>query len=163
MPGYMLDMKPTGFGLVALGYHARAAHADPLTDQLYLVLSEVDEPSETYLPLSSGAPTPSEPFTDIYEFDSPNAYGNLVYRYRGKLNLLARPAAFTYCKVKADDYDNLVMNVYGDAALIFTLVIINKEPFTLPMFDEYESCEVEFVGTSRLRTYQLAERIEELS
>lgn len=161
MPGYMLDMKPTGFGLVALGYHAKAAYADPLTDQLYLVLSEIDEPAEPYLPIPSSAPTVST--TEIYEFDSPNAYGDMTYRYRGRLNLLPRPGAFTYCKVKADDYLNLLLNVYGDGVLIFSVQVTSKEEFTLPMLDEYESCEIELVGTSRVRSYQLVESIEEIT
>jgi len=160
--GHMLDMKSSGFGLVELGYHAIASHADPLTDRLYLVLDAFEEPSEPYLSLPSLAPTLSDPFVEIYEFDSPDTYGDLVYQYKGKLNLLDRPAAFSHCQVKADDYSNLVMNLYGDGDLFFSQVITSAEPFTLLMEDEYEKFEVEFVGTSRVQTYQFVEAIEEL-
>lgn len=160
--GYALDMKPTGFGLVSLSYHARAAHADPLTDKLHLLLDGVDEPSEVYLPVPSSLPALSVPYSEIYEFDSPNGDGDLVYQWKGKLNLLPRPAAFTYCRVKAADYANLVLNLYADGAVMFSRVVADQQAFTLPMSDEYDSFEIELVGTSRVRSVQVAESIEEL-
>jgi hypothetical protein len=159
--GYALDMKPTGFGLITLGHHAVALHADPLTDQLYMVLDGIDEPAQAYLPLASGAPDVG--VNRIFEFDSPNAYSDMVYSWKGKLNRLPRPGAFTYCQVKAADYANVLMNIYADGSLLFTQVLTDKEPFTLPMLDEYETCEIEFVGTSRVESYALVESIEELS
>jgi hypothetical protein len=153
-------MKSTGFGLIEFGFHTFALYADPLTDQLYMVLSAIDEPAEPYLPLNSGAPVVG--VNQIFEFDSPNAYTDMPYSWKGKLNRLPRPGAFTYCQVKAADYSNLLMNIYADDGLIFSEVLVSKEPFTLPMLDEYETCEIEFIGTSRVESYVLAETIEEL-
>src|SRR5574341_2134441 len=54
--GYALDMTPDGFGLISLAFFATAMYADPLTDKLYLVLTEDNEPADVYLPLPSTAP-----------------------------------------------------------------------------------------------------------
>lgn len=157
---YALDAKPDGFGLIELGFHATAMFADPLTDRLYLVLDDNDEPSSPYLPLASTAPVPDG--RTIYEFNAATGSGHMVYRWKGKLNLLPHPAAFCYCRVKAAAYDNLMVRLYGDGDLVFEQVVTSSEPFTLPMLDEYDSAEIEFLGTSRVRTVQFAESIEEI-
>ena len=48
--GYALDTSSDGFGLIQLSYHATAAHVDPVTDTLYLSLSEINEPTDAALP-----------------------------------------------------------------------------------------------------------------
>lgn len=161
--GYALDMKPTGFGLIELGYHARAVHANPLTDQLYLVLDEVDEPVEPYLPLASTAPSMSAsgPIATVYAFDA-DPDSDMVYQWRGKLNRLPTETAFIYCQVKANDYDNVVLKLYGDDVLLFSQVLTDKAPFTLPLSDAYETFEIELIGTSRVEAVRVAEAIEEL-
>lgn len=160
--GYALDMKPTGFGLVELSAHAIAAHADPLTDQLYLVLDAIDEPTAPYLLEPSTAPVLGLVFNDIYAFDSPDGDGNVVYQWKGKLNRLPHPAAFMYCQVKADDFDNVVLNLYADGDIFFTLAVVSADPFTLPMTDRYETFEIEIIGTSRIESVRVGETIEEL-
>jgi hypothetical protein len=157
--GYALDMKSDGFGLVSLSYHATAAHAPPKTDTLQLVLDELDEPATAYLPLPSTSPTPDG--TTIYTFDSPEGDGQMVYQWRGKLNLLPYPASFSYCQVRALDYDNLVLRLFGDGLLLFETVITSSEVFTLPSDDVYETFEIELIGTSTVRTVQVAEDVQE--
>jgi len=158
--GYALDMKPDGFGLIELSYHASACFADPLTDYLYLVLDSLTEPTDVYLPLPSTAPTDVDGLS-IYTFDSPDGDGQMVYRWLGKLNLLAHPAVFKYGQVRADDYDNLVLRLYADGVLLMEEVISDETPFTLPQDNDYTTFEIEFLGTSRVRTVQVAEDIEE--
>ena len=159
--GFALDMKPNGFGLIPLSYHAKGVYVDPLTDNLYLALDAVDEPDDVYLPEPSTAPTPNG--STIYQFDSIDGDGRLVYRWRGKLNLLPRPAAFQYARVRAEDYDNLVLRLYGDGVLIFDRVVTSGTEFTLPTLDEYNSAEIELIGTSRVRTVVIGESVEELT
>lgn len=162
--GYALDMKPNGFGVIELGHHATARYADPLTDKLYLVLdADMQEPSDPYLPISSTAPVPASPYVNIYEFDSPNAYGDLVYRYKGKLNILPNERAFAYCQVRAADYDNLILNIYADDELLVTRTVTSREPFTLPMTDMFNHYEIELIGTSSVRSVQIVEDIRELT
>lgn len=158
--GYAIDAKQDGFGVVSLGYHAAAAHTDPLTDGLYLVLDDVDEPSAAYLPLASSAPTPNG--RTIYRFDADD--GNLMaYRWRGKLNLLTRPAVFQMLRVQAAEFDNLVLRLYADGALIVDERVTSDEEFTLPMADACREFEVELIGTSRVRRVQAVEDVVELS
>lgn len=155
--GYALDMKSDGFGIVALAYHATAVFADPLTDELQLVLDEDDEPTTAYLPLPSTAPTPDG--LTIYTFDAADGDGHMVYLWRGKLNLLPNPSAFTYCQVRAESYENLLLRLYGDGVQIFERTITDQDPFTLPLGDTYTTFEIELLGTSRARTVQVSEDI----
>jgi hypothetical protein len=159
--GHALDMKQTGFGLIELGHHAIAVHAPPLTDQLYLVLDSNDEPVSPYLDDTAG-PVVASPAVRIFEFDSPNSNTLLTYQWKGKLNRLPEQVAFIYCQVKAGDYDNVVLNFYGDGVLFFSQTLTGKEPFTLPLSDAYETFEIELLGTSRVESVRVAESIEEL-
>lgn len=159
--GYMLDMKSTGFGVVALAYHATAVHAEPLTDKLHLVLDENNEPTAPYLPLPSTAPVPDG--LTIYTFNAENGDGNMVVQWRGKLNLLPYPASFKYCQVRAEEYTNLLLRLYANGDLLMEHAIASEEPFTLPMIDDYTKFEFEFLGTSRIYTAQVAEEIEEFN
>lgn len=157
--GRALDLKPDGFGAIRLAYHATAAFADPLTDELQLVLDVDDEPTATYLPLPGTAPLPDG--TTIYTFDAATGDGKMVFQWRGKLNLLPNPTAFCYCQVRALDYTNMVLRLYGDGVLFFDRVITSQAPFTLPLIDAYNSFEIEIIGTSTVRTVQVAEDIGE--
>jgi hypothetical protein len=160
--GYALDMKGTGFGLIELGHHAIAVHVNPITDNLYTVLDEVDEPSNAYLPISSTVPGfGSGPVETIYHFDSEDGDGDLVYSYR-KFYLLPYPVAFQFCQIKAEDYDNLLLNLYKDGALFFSRTITSQDPFRLPLSDTYVEFEYEIVGTSTVRSMQFVEDIREL-
>lgn len=157
--GYALDMKPNGFGVIALAYHATAVHADPLTDNLHLVLDEDDEPTTAYLPLPSTAPVPDG--LTVYTFNAEDGSGHMVTQWRGKLNLLPYPASFKYCQVRAADYTNLLLRVYSNGDMLMEETITSEEPFTLPMVDDYTTFEFEFLGTSRVYMAQVAEEIEE--
>lgn len=158
--GFSLDLKTDGAGVVELGFHATAPYADPITDNLYLVLDEDTEPTSTELLQPSTAPTP-DGFT-IYQFDGDDA-SQMVQSWRGKLNLLPNPTTFVIAQVKADDYLNLVLKLYADGVLFFEQAIVSSEEFTVPMVDEYVTFEWEVVGTSRVRTLQIAEDVMELT
>jgi hypothetical protein len=157
---WALDMKSDGFGLVEVAFHATAMHADPLTDTLYLVLDSDDEPEDDLLPLPSTAPTPNGQV--IYAFDSPAGSGHMVYRHRGRLNLLPRPAAFTYCRVKAEEFTNVVLRLYGDGVVLLEMAVANDDAFTLPMSNAYNRFELEVIGTSRVYSVEVAEDVGEL-
>lgn len=160
--GYALDMKQTGFGLIELGHHAVAVHADPLTDNLYVVLDEIDEPSNAYLPVSSSVPTiQSGPVETIYSFDSETGDGGLTYSFR-KFYLLPYPVCFRFVQIKAEDYDNLLANFYADGVLFFSRVVTAINPFSLPFTDTYVEFEIELIGTSTVRSVQVVEDIREL-
>jgi len=158
--GYALDLKPDGFGLIELAYHATAAHADPVTDSLYLALDENDEPTTPYLPVPSTAPVPDG--MTIYQFDGdPDSL--MAYLYRGRLNLVPAPYAPSFVRVMADDFDNLVVRGYQDGLLQFEKVATSDEEFRVQTDSTAKkSYEQELIGTSRVQTFQTAEDIGEI-
>lgn len=97
----------------------------------------------------------------IYEFDA-EGVAPLPYTWRGKFNLLPRPATFQVCQLKADDYDDILLRLFADGSLLYTVTVTSEEPFTLPMLNEYTTFEIEVYGTSRVRTIQVAEDVLEL-
>ena len=97
----------------------------------------------------------------VYEFDG-DAGNPLSYLWRGKLNLLPRTGAFTFCQVEAESFGDITIRVYGDGTLIHQAAVTSEEPFTLPLGNEYRSFEAELVGTSRVYTVRFGESVEEL-
>jgi hypothetical protein len=156
--GYAIDMKPTGFGLIALGYHAVAAHAPPLSDNLCLVLDVDDEPLEPYLPVAGSMPAANP--TNIVQFDAPGT-DLLVYRWKGKKNLYSRDTTFFYCRVQAQSYANLIFILYGDEEILFTQTVTSDAIFTLPADDAFRVYEYALVGTDTVEHVQIAATIEE--
>ena len=158
---FALDGSSSGFGLVPLNAHFSAAYADPIGDDLYFVLDQTTPIVDAMLPIADTVPTPGG--QTIYQFDSPTATSAMTYRYRGKLNLMPRPVAFGFCQVKASDYTNLVLRLYGDGnAMFYERVVTSKEPFTLPLSNEYEAFEFELVGTTQVYTVRFGETVDEL-
>lgn len=157
--GYALDTKADGFGLIRLSFHAIAAHMDPLTDALYLVLDLNSEPTSASLPLASTAVVASN--KTIFEFDA--GASNMVFRWRGRLNLSPYPLALTIAQVRALNYANLLVRIYGDGVMLFEKVLANAREFVLPLLDTHESYELELMGTSTTRGGQAAEDVMELS
>ena len=52
---YAIDMKPTGFGVVTMAFHASAAYVDPIADKMYMVLDWSNEPDDPSLPVHPSA------------------------------------------------------------------------------------------------------------
>jgi hypothetical protein len=158
--GYALDFKPDGFGLIELAFHASAAHADPVTDNLYLALDDNDEPTTPYLPEPSTAPIPDG--QTIYQFDGDDA-SKMCYLWRGPFNMVRAPYAPVLARVTAEDTDNLIVRGYQDGQMQFEKVVTSQEEFTLPARRTAKvSYEQELIGTSRVRTFQTAESIDEI-
>jgi hypothetical protein len=158
---YALDMNPTGFGLVPLSFHFTAAYNDPITDRLYLVLDSVNEPTSPNLPLGSTAPTPTG--VQIYEFDSADGSGNLVYKYTSRFNLLERPACFTFAQLRADDFTNVVLRFIADGNQIYNKPVTADAEFRVDSTgDQYTTFQWTLIGTSSVRSVQAAEGVEEL-
>lgn len=158
--GYALDGKPDGFGLVELAYHASAVHADPVTDNLYVVLDSNDEPTAPYLPAASSTVVPDG--RTIYQFDGDPAH-LMTYLWRGRLNLLDRPFAAAFQRVLAADFDNLIARCYEDSGMQFERIIASNREFRSHRSELAEvSYEQELIGTSRVRGMISADDIDEL-
>lgn len=158
--GYAMDAKLDGFGLIQLGYHASAVHADPISDNLYLALDAVDEPTSPYLPEPSTAPVPDG--QTIYQFDA-DPDNLMTYLWRGRLNLLEQPFAPQFQRVLAADFDNLMARGYQDETMQFESVVVSSREFRSRRSDLAEVSYVqELIGTSRVRGMLSAEDIDEL-
>ncbi len=158
---YAIDMKATGFGVVPMAFHASAVHVDPIEDKLYLVLDQDDEPDDVLLPIPADPPNYIDGRT-VYEFEG-NPSVLMTYRYRGKLWLLENPAWVSIFQVKADDYSNLLLRIYGDGQMVEEVVVTGETEFTVTCVDEYTTLEYEVLGTSTVRVLQGAEDILELT
>lgn len=157
---YALDTKPDGFGLIALSAHFTAATTDPVTDRLYFVMDVLTEPANDLLPLPSTLPTLNNDM--ILRFDSEDGDGNVVYQYKGKLNITPRPLVFMCCQVRAEDYTNLVLEVRAENILIYSSRIASSAVFTLPMVDTYERFDWTLIGTSRVRSVRFGETMDDI-
>jgi hypothetical protein len=157
--GYAYDTKQSGFGLMSLAYHAIAAHVNPITDSLYLVLDVNSEPTDGALPVASTAVTAST--VTIFQFDA-HATNKMVYRWRGKLNLVPHPTAFHFAKLEADDFTNVIMRFYVDGTLLYQRVVASNSEFRIPEKLTQTSFEMELIGTSSLRSAQTAQTVDEL-
>jgi hypothetical protein len=163
-------MKSSGFGLIPLAYHATALFADPLTDNLYMVLDQNTEPTDDMLPLPSTAPVPDG--ITIFQFNGDSDSG-MVYRWRSKLYELTRPAAFQWAQIRAGDYRNTVARFYRQRydpvyqiwvdVLLREVVVESMKPFRLPARQDYEKFWWEVISTDPIETVQVAETVEELT
>lgn len=157
---YAIDMKPTGFGVVQMAFHAAAAYVDPIEDKMYLVLDDNTEPDDPSLPVRANPPAVDG--QSIYEFEG-DPSNHMTYRYRGKLWRLDHGTWMGFAQVDADDFDNLLVRVYGDGVQIDEFVVTSSEEFTLTSVDQYTELEYEILGTSACREMQAAEDVTELT
>ena len=157
---YALDMKSTGFGVVRMAFHASAGYVDPIEDKMYLVLGENNEPDDSSLPVHPSA-QPTVNGHTIAQFEgNPSVY--MTYRYKGKLHLLERPAWMSMAQVRGGDYSNLLIRVYGDGVQLDEIAVPGETEFTLTNADEYTELQKEILGTSTVRSMQVAEDVSEL-
>lgn len=161
--GYALDVRDSGAGLVSLSFHATAVFVDPLSDSLYLVLDQLNEPTDALLPVATSAPALASPAKVIFKFDGATNGDLLRFRWRGKLHLPPYPATMTIAEIKAPAYTNLVVRIYGDGTLLMAKAVGSKREFTIPALRTSDSYEIELIGTSTVRTAQLAEDVMELA
>lgn len=156
---YAIDMKPTGFGIAEMAFHATAAYPDPVEGKLYLTLDTDAEPDDASLPVHPETPVYLAG-TAVYEFDG--ASTSMVYRWRSKLWLEPIPTTFLMVQVKADDYANLLLRLYGDGAQVHESAVTSSQEFVIEQVDEYNTFEIELLGTSTVRTVQVVQDVGEL-
>lgn len=157
--GYALDPRRNGFGLIRLSYFAQAIYVDPAGDRLQLLLEENNEPTDVDLALPSSAVVPDG--QTIYQFNG-DPDNLMVYRWRGKLNLLSSPHALRVARVRALEHTNLVVNFYANAALLKHKVSSDDDTFKLPSKKHYKTYEIEFIGTSSVNDVVAAEDVLEI-
>jgi len=157
--GFALDTKASGSGLIRLSHHVSAVYADPLTDAMFMVLDSNTEPTDVDLPVASSAVTPTT--TTIFQWDA-HATNKIVYRWTGKLNLLPYSTALHFAKVEAEDFTNLLSRVYAGSSLLHEKVATSNDPYRIPGLTTYATYWSEVMGTSTVRTHQIASTVTEL-
>jgi hypothetical protein len=155
---YALDMKSTGFGVVEMPFHATAVHVDPVTDTMYLVLDNIDEPDDPSLPIPPSTPAG---INVIAKFEGdPDSL--MTFRWKGKLWQLPAQTAMMIARVWAEDYDNILLRLYGDGVQVDEVPVVSDQEFTLAETDAYRKLEIEVLGTSTIRGIEIAEDVREL-
>ena len=164
---YAVDLRPSGFGIAEMAFHASAAYVDPIRDKMYLTLDQDAEPDDPLLPVPPSFPVYTDSKT-IYEFEGDDTSW-MTYRWRTKLWLEAYPSFHSIAQVQrgntADDppVGNLVIRVYGDGVLLDEIVIDSNIEFTLtPPDAAYNTFEMELIGTDTVRVLQAADDVLEM-
>jgi hypothetical protein len=158
---YAVDLRTGGFGVAEMAFHATAAYVDPITDTMYLVLDQDNEPDTAVLPFPPSAPVYMDSKT-IYEFEG-DPTSLMTYRWRTKLWLEPYPAFHSIAQVRAESYNNLVARFYGDGVMLDEIVIEGEVEFTLtPPDAAYSTFEMELIGTDTVRELMAADDVLEL-
>ena len=156
---YAIDMKPTGFGVVTMAFHASAAYVDPIADKMYMVLDWSNEPDDPSLPVHPSAqPTVNGHY--IAEFEG-NPSVLLTYSYTSKL-WLTRPVWMAMARVLAADYDNILLRLYGDEVQVDEVAVDSEVEFTTVTADEYTQFQLQILGTSTIQETAAVEDVSEL-
>jgi hypothetical protein len=158
--GYALDMKPNGFGLIELSMHACALALDFERDAMCMILTEYSEPEGTLLPPVESGTEPSTDGRTIVEWNAGTT--DMRYSWRGKLWLNEAPKAWPWVRVRAQDYDALEVQFYADGALLLAKLVTNDLAFRLPVRAQYDEIDWVAIGTSRVRTVEIADDVAEL-
>lgn len=96
----------------------------------------------------------------VYQF---NAGAPLCYSFTGKLWLTPHPMAFHWVRVRAQDYNELTMTFYtDDGQELYTRVVTSNRAFRLPVRGDYNEIYWRAVGTSRVRSVEIADDVMEL-
>ena len=125
------------------------------------VLDNIDEPDDPSLPIPPTTPAGIAAGNVIAAFEG-DADNRMTFRWKGKLWLLPAQATMMMARVRAEDYDNILLRVYGDGVQVDEVVVTSEEEFTLAETDAYRKLEIEVLGTSTIREIQLAEDVREL-
>lgn len=157
--GYALDLKPDGFGLIKLGLHACALAVDLERDALVMVLDAYEEPESALLPPASGVVFDTDGQT-LCEWNG--GAEDMRYLWTGKLWLNPSPKAWEWVRVRAADFDDLAIEFYANGALLYSRVVTSNRPFRLPVRSDYDEIYWTAIGTSRVRSVEIADDILEL-
>lgn len=138
---YLFDPLQVDFGLVELDIWFKSATRHHQTEQLFFL----DEENK------------------VYFFDD-TAQEKKSYTWKSKLfDVGGQGVRFLACSVIADDYDDVTINVYANAQLLYSKTVTNRRPFRLPNHSKRYDWQFEIVATSVVREISLSQSMLELA
>lgn len=150
--GYVLDLSPAGFGLVALDFHVTAAFVDPAGDNLYLV------PDFSAYPINGAVVSAAQNVVSQWE----SGGGVRSKSWEREDFLLPRPACFSMARVRAADYADVRLRVTSENGIACDRQVVGGMPFMLaPAIGS--RWNVALSGASTVNTVELVERAEEFA
>ncbi len=135
--GFIFDPMEDGAGLVKLNFYATDAYVDRQYACLFMLIDE-----------------------NVYLWEGSD--NKRSYVWKSKLFQVPYPTNLSNIQVKARDYDDITMKVYGDGSLILTKAVTDIMEFVGPpnVVNEFE---VQLEGTSRITQVELSDGMEELA
>lgn len=138
---YLFDPLQVDFGLVELDIWFKSATRHHQTEQLFFL----DEDNK------------------VYFFDD-TAQDKRAYTWKSKLfDVGGQGVRFLACSVIADDYDDVTINIYANAQLLYSKRITSRQPFRLPNHSKRYDWQFEIVATSVVRDISLSQSMLELA
>ena len=138
---YLFDPLQVDFGLVELDIWFKSATRHHQTEQLFF-LDDSDK---------------------VYFFDD-TAVNKKPYTWKSKLfDVGGDGARLLACRVIADSYQNLTINVYSEGQLFHTRKVTSRKPFRLPNHSNRYDWQFEIISTDHVRDISLAQSMLELT
>lgn len=138
---YLFDPLQVDFGLVELDIWYKAASRHHQTENLYFLADDLT----------------------VYQFDDTAAVKK-PYTWRSKLFDVGNDGTrMLACKVVADEYSNVTLNIYTDGELLYSKQVTDRRPFRLPNHSNRYDWQFEVIATSQVREIVLANSMLELN
>lgn len=138
---YLFDPMQVDFGLVELDIWFKSATRQHQTEQLFFLNAD----------------------NQIYLFDD-TAREKRPYTWKSKLfDVGGDGARLLACSVIADDYNDVYIDIYADAQLLYSKQITSRRPFRLPNHSNRYDWQFEITATSEVREICLAQSMLELA
>lgn len=138
---YLFDPLQVDFGLVELDIWYKAASRHHQTENLYFLADDLT----------------------VYQFDDTAAVKK-PYTWRSKLFDVGNDGTrMLACKVIADEYSNVTLNIYTDGELLYSKQVTDRRPFRLPNHSNRYDWQFEVIATSQVREIVLANSMLELN
>lgn len=86
-----------------------------------------------------------------------------IYRWKSKEFVMAGGTCFAAAKVVNDGDGPVQFNFYGDGVLIYSVAVVDSEPFRIPAQHSVITVELEVIGLATVREIHLATSMRELT
>jgi len=153
--GYIVDLAPGGFGIVALDYHVTSCFDDTLADALYFT------PDYSVYPINGSVVAAPSNVVSQWEYEGSTSLRKKEWqKIYDQLNF---PTAFTQARVYAQDYSDITLTLANENGTLFNGVVTNNMPFPLAALPPGSQISRTIVGKSVVQRIEMVERTEEFT